>query len=198
MTIVTAGCRDKKKRMMRRSTIAVATAALLATTISCQADVTGGSGGTNNSLRRRTRGEDSIRGGIAIHDIIDDDDSDRSGINSNRKLNTFLIKFRDGLAQTRSLEIHHNHQRHRHHREARGEEDELFNGGGRQWQTRAKSISSISDERHIAIVEMDPVDEAEDQDVSAAAIYDELMADEDIELVEEVGITIIRQYISIL
>ena len=133
---------------------------------------------------------------------------------------TFLIKFKDGLAQTRSLEIHHNSRRQQRQlqqqqqqqqqqlrRETRGEEVDAETQGKlshhpdrKKWQSRAKSISSISEERHIAIVEMmdSEANNTDDIHVGSAAIssstsssatttmFDELIADEDVELVEEV------------
>ena len=129
---------------------------------------------------------------------------------------TFLIKFKDGLAQTRSLEIHHNSRRQQRQlqqqqqqlrRETRGEEVDAETQGKlshhpdrKKWQSRAKSISSISEERHIAIVEMMDSEDNNTDDIhvgstaissstsssAATTMFDELMADEDVELVEEV------------
>ena len=120
-----------------------------------------------------------------------------------------MIKFKDGLAQTRSLEIHHNSRRQQQRqlqqqqqqlrRETRGEEVDAEMQGQpshhtdrKKWQSRAKSISSISEERHIAIVEVmdsednDAVGSSTPSSVAATTMLDELMADEDVELVEEV------------
>jgi len=174
----------------------IAGVALLA--ICCQADLTAVGGSSSSS--RRLRGDATIRGGVDIDDTAITTTTDGT---NDKPPKTFLIKFKDGLAQTRSLEIHRSsrsrrQQQQQQHRETRGEEgvtDEQEHAHGHEkWQSRAKSISSISDERHIAIVEMDSDSDNQDGDVIAGAgatsssMYDELMADEDVELVEEVRV----------
>ena len=193
----------------------IAGVALLATC--CQADlfpvIGGGSGGgghdASSSSSRRTRGEGSLLRGGGF-DINDNGNSysaiPAGGVNGNQNKTTpttFLIKFRDGLAQTRSLEIHHSSRRQQQKQQRRttrgedgaDEQGQALDHNRRKWQSRAKSISSISDERHIAIVEMmDPEDSYDgENDVAAVTsstasemMYDELLADEDVELVEEV------------
>ena len=200
--------------VMAAAAVTIAGVALLATC--CQADLAPVIGGGNNAISsssssRRTRREGSLRGGG--FDINDNDSYSATtaagvdGENQNKTPKTFLIKFRDGLAQTRSLEIHHSSRRHRRRlqkqqRRATRGEDGAFEQKQTQdidrkkWQSRARSISSISDERHIAIVEMMDPDSDQDgeyNDVAAVTsstaseiMYDELMADEDVELVEEV------------
>ncbi len=197
--------------VMAAAAAAIAGVALLATC--CRADLApvigGGSvGGGNDASSRRTRGEGSLRGGgFDINDNNNNSYSATTAAGVNDNLNgmpkTFLIKFRDGLAQTRSLEIHHSSRRRRRqrkqqHRATRGEQGQTQDHDRKKWQSRAKSIASISDERHIAIVEMmdpDSFDDNHDNANDVAAVtsstaseimYDELMADEDVELVEEV------------
>lgn len=166
-----------------------------------------------SSHRRRTRGDEgSLRGGGGS-DINDKQFSSTTGLPK-----TFLIKFKDGLAQTRSLEIHRNSRRRRQQqqlqhpqrrRETRGKQSADGNGqtkdhnDSKKWQSRAKSISSISDERHIAIVEiMDPDNNQYGDDVvatstaTASEMYDELIADEDVELVEEVRVPLVNALIE--
>eukprot|EP00571_Detonula_confervacea_P016891 CAMPEP_0172302312 /NCGR_PEP_ID=MMETSP1058-20130122/4033_1 /TAXON_ID=83371 /ORGANISM="Detonula confervacea, Strain CCMP 353" /LENGTH=822 /DNA_ID=CAMNT_0013012737 /DNA_START=87 /DNA_END=2555 /DNA_ORIENTATION=- len=78
------------------------------------------------------------------------------GDGNNGKVN-LLVKYKDSLAHTRSLE---------------------YNSGNSTWQSHT-SISTVSEERHIAAVEIDGTKE------DVGAIVDEIMDDEDVDFVEE-------------
>lgn len=140
---------------------------------------------SNSNIGRRRRQvmkEGSIRG---VADINDPE----------KVPTTFLIKFKDKVAQARSLEIHHSsRQFHQQRRESRGDDDEREHPRvyeRKKWQSRAKSISSISDERHIAIVDMDTNPDDNSGEAAASTMtemYNELIADDDVEVVEEVRI----------
>mmetsp|Transcript_17065 Transcript_17065/g.37012 ORF Transcript_17065/g.37012 Transcript_17065/m.37012 type:complete len:838 (+) Transcript_17065:119-2632(+) len=101
-----------------------------------------------NHLRRRTRAEGSIRR--------------RHG-----KVN-LLVQYKNGPAYTRSLA---------HYNSDNSNDYASVPIPNITWQTHTTSISSISEESHIAAVELD----AEEMEF----VMHEMMADEDVELVEE-------------
>ena len=108
-------------------------------------------GDSLSSHGRRARAAGSVRGGGSI------------GVNSNNGKVNLLVKYKNSVAQTRSLgNIDSN--------------DSPLN----TWQAHITSISTISEERHISSVEIN----ANEIDL----VWEEMMADEDVELVEEVRV----------
>ena len=80
-----------------------------------------------------------------------------------------LVKYKDSVAHKRSLEA------------IGSSSSSGASSSQHAWQSHAASISTISEARHIAAVEIDAIEE---EDVGL--IIEEVMADNDVELVEEV------------
>eukprot|EP00579_Thalassiosira_antarctica_P015869 CAMPEP_0201945774 /NCGR_PEP_ID=MMETSP0903-20130614/54076_1 /ASSEMBLY_ACC=CAM_ASM_000552 /TAXON_ID=420261 /ORGANISM="Thalassiosira antarctica, Strain CCMP982" /LENGTH=1119 /DNA_ID=CAMNT_0048488849 /DNA_START=137 /DNA_END=3498 /DNA_ORIENTATION=- len=103
---------------------------------------------SSSSHGRRARAAGSVRGGGSI------------GVNGNNGKVNLLVKYKNSVAQTRSLgNIDSN--------------DSPLN----TWQAHITSTSTISEERHISSVEIDASE--------INLVWEEMMADEDVELVEE-------------